>query len=183
VTFAYADASTQISVNSISLIPSAIPARPANESFDEVIRKCQYYYEKSYDIGIFAGAVSTNGARVALQRIASSGVNLQIFSRTIEIVYDTIKRIPITPSFYSTDGTAANLLILDYTSTSTPGFSANATVAGNWTIANSGQTGCILSPVNRTVAITAIFGGSPPSASSEPLAQFHFVADARLGIV
>lgn len=182
VTFGYIDASTTLSVNSIALIPNAIPSRPAPMSFDEVIRKCQYYYEKSYDIGLFAGAVSTNGAVVATQRPAATGVNLQVFSRTIEVVYDTIKRLPVTPSFYSTDGTAANLLIL-FGSTTTLNSINNAPVAGNWTVGNSGQTGCVLFPVNRTVALTALFGGSPLPAGSEALAQFHFVADARLGIV
>lgn len=184
VAFAYVDTSTVITINSISLIQSNIPSRPAPESFDTVIRKCEYYYETSYDIGIFAGAVSTNGAVIAPQRPAAVVINLQIFSRTAEIVYDTIKRIPVTPSFYSTDGTANNVLILFYSgASSSAAFSANAAIAGNWTISNSGQTGCILLPVSRTTGITTIFGSTPLQSSAEAFAQFHFVADARLGIV
>jgi hypothetical protein len=53
VTFAYVDTSTEITINSISLIPSDIPSRPAPETFDEVIRKviiwlyCQEQYHST----------------------------------------------------------------------------------------------------------------------------------------
>ena len=65
VTFAYIDTSTVLTINSISLTPSDIPARPAPKSFDEVLKQCQYYYETSYDFGLFPGAVSrTTGVSI-----------------------------------------------------------------------------------------------------------------------
>ena len=183
VTFAYIDTSTTLTVNSISLIPSDIPSRPAPMSFDEVVRKCQYYYETSYDNGTFAGASSTNGALVAQQRPATSGVNTQIYSRTIQVLYNTIKRLPVTPSIYSSDGTAANVLILYYSgSSSSPSYTLDVAISGNWTISNSGEKAFVLLPVSRSTALTPLFGGTSPG-SAEALAQFHFVADARLGIV
>jgi len=185
VTFAYADASTQITINSISLIPSAIPARAAPESFDEVLRKCEYYYETSYDIGIFAGASSTNGAILCAQEPVVQIASSDCYPRFLAARYKGKKRIPVTPSIYSTNGTIANVRLNVYYA-ATALNSVNVVVAGNWTIANSGDAGFAFLPVNRTVTLSAGPGNGGPTANdtfSEGIASFHFVADARLGIV
>lgn len=179
VTFAYVDAATQITVNSISVIPNAIPARPAEESFDEVLRKCRFYYEKSYDFGIYAGAVSTNGSLIVEQAFAivlgSTGGVLPLY---LPVRYSIPKRIAVTPSIYAVDGTIGNVTAILYQNALTLS-TANA-VIGNWTLVDNGENGFSYNPVDRSVSLTTAVIG--PGAH-EGIVQFHFVADARLGIV
>ena len=114
VTFAYVDSSTVITVNSISLIPSEIPSRAAPESFDTVLRKCQYYYETSYDIGVYPGGASNNGAILTNQNITvAGGPTARIYASYIPVRYVTSKRIPVTPSIYALDGTTRQCIYGD----------------------------------------------------------------------
>lgn len=181
VTFAYIDASTNIDVHSISLIPSAIPARPAPESFDEVVRKCQYYYEKSYDLTVFPGTLSLLSIIVAEQQPAIAGGNYTAYPLTIPIRYATRKRIPVTATIYAANGTINEVLILVYQA-ATNEITANAAIA-NWSLVYSGEEGFTLGAVNRSVAVVGLVAGAPALPGAEAVALFHFVADARLGIV
>lgn len=179
VTFGYIDTSTVMTVNSISLIPSMIPARPAPQSFDEVLSQCQVYYETSYDTGLFAGAVSTDGAVIDSQRITLLVGGSTCQARFLKARYTTSKRIPITPTIYALDGTVGNVLINGWNN-STLLINVNAVISGNWTVANSGDKGFALQPVNRGDVAT---GTGSIGTNGEAIALFHFVADARLGIV
>jgi hypothetical protein len=183
VTFSYIDTSTVIVLNSISVLPNAIPARPSPQSFDEVVRECQYYYEKSYNLGIFAGANSNLGAVIFTQNPQLNALNNGAYSRTIGVRYMTRKRIAVTPTIYAIDGTTANVFIAVYQNNALASGSADVAIAGNWTFVDLGETGFVLLPVDRSVLLTtgAGTGGAVPGA--EALAVFHYVADARLGIV
>jgi hypothetical protein len=180
VTFAYADASTVITINSISLIPSNIPARPAPKSFDDVVRQCQYYYEKSYDLGVYAGAVSNNG-------LLALGMNPTLAAGTygavplnFSIIYNTRKRIPVNPSIYSIGGTLGSVFVQVF-HTNALANSGNAALT-NWTQTTSGQTQALFQPVDLSVAILGA-GSVQYAASADAAIYFHFIADARLGIV
>jgi len=180
VTFAYADASTVITINSISLIPSQIPARPAPKSTEEVLSECQYYYEKSYDLGIYAGAVSNNGL---LYKAMNPTFTPSIYGATplnFSIIYNTRKRIPVNPSVYAADGTLGSVFVQVF-HTNALANSGNAALT-NWTQTTSGQTQALFQPVDLSVAI---LGSNVVqyTTSADAGIYFHFVADARLGIV
>jgi hypothetical protein len=159
ITFAYIDTSTTLTVNSISLIPNAIPSRPAPESFDEVLRKCQYYYETSYDLGVFPGTGSTNGVIIVEQQPAGGATGqFACFPLFFSVRYVVHKRIGVTPSIYAQDGTAANVLILLYQG-DTVLINIDVVISGNWTLVDSGQTGFAFEPVNRNTAVASIGSG------------------------
>jgi hypothetical protein len=183
VTFSYTDTSTHLTINSISVIPSDIPSRPAPETFDEVIRKCQYYYEKSYSIDVFSGSVTTEGSVLCEQQPAIAGVFYRAFPRFLMVRYETRKRVRITPSFYSpVTGTIANVAVLVYQGASNV-INSDATISGNWTLTDDGETGFTMQASSRSTQITASVAGSPDTNGSEAIALFHYVADARLGVV
>lgn len=184
VTFAYVDTDTLITINSISLTPSDIPTRPAPESFIEVLRKCQYYYETSYDLGVYAGATSSDGTVICEQAghensstQACTVQPLSFFAR-----YTTAKRLPVTPSIYAPDGTLGDVLITFHAASSAV-ISTDVAISGVWTLLNSGCTGFAYQPVNLNTTIGSGTGPTGLSNFIETLAIFHFVADARLGIV
>jgi hypothetical protein len=183
VTFAYADASTVITVNSISLIPSDVAARPAPKSSEEVVSEYQYYYEKSYNINVYPGTATVLGTIACRQQPATTGVSNDAFPRFLSVRYVTRKRIAATPILYSTLGTINSVTALVYQGAPPAVINSDAAVAGNWTLNDNGETGFNFEPVNRTVAITAPVGGVPTVNSTEAIALFHFVTDSRLGIV
>lgn len=181
VTFAYADASTGITINSVSLTPGDIPARPAPQPFNEVIAECEYYYEKSYDQGVYAGAASSNGAIVIDQGQSQSGGHINALPLVIPIRYQNIKRVAVTSTFYALDGTSGDVTI-SFQQTSNSLGTSDVAVSGNWTLANNGMNGFLLSPVD----VSTILAFKTPNIGVqvfEVSTAFHFVADARLGIV
>lgn len=181
VTFAYADASTVITVNSISLIASDIPARPSPKSVEEVVSECQYYYEKSYDLTEYAGAVTNNGILYK-----TMNPTLQIPSTygavplNFLIIYNTRKRIPVTPAIYSKSGTVATVFVQVFHANALAN-SGDAALT-NWTQTTSGQTSTLFQPVDLSVAILGTNSGQHTNSADAGI-YFHFVADARLGIV
>lgn len=180
VTFAYIDTGTAITINSISLIPSEIPARPSSESFEEVINKCQYYYEKSYDIDMYAGAVTNNGILYGRMNPTLNTVTYGAVPLNFSIIYNTRKRIPVNPTVYAKDGTVATVFVQVFHA-STLGNSGNAAIT-NWTQTTSGQTQVLFQPVNLSVAILGL-NNTQYVTSTDAGIYFHFIADARLGIV
>ena len=185
VTFAYVDTSTAITVNSISLIPSAIPSRPAPQSFDEVVRRCQYYYEKSYDLNTYAGTSSVTIGAIASQLQPGNSIgDWGIFPLTFSIRYEVIKRLDVTPILFAPDsGTSGDVFIEGFQG-STVKLSLDVVVSGNWTANNVGQMGCNFVPVDRSVVLARTGSGPTPSfPGAEAIVLFHYVADARLGIV
>ena len=95
-----------IIIDYVSLMAGDIPTRPAPQTADEVLRKCQYYYEMSYDSGTTtnpAGSTSNLGQLVASCRvnpITGSSV-LTGYAPTFGFAYNSLKRIAPTITIYS----------------------------------------------------------------------------------
>ena len=181
-TFAYVDTDTDITINSISVIPSDIPSRPAPESLTESLTKCKYYYESSYDLGTYPGAIIGDGAIVCSQFNNTTSNLIAIYPRFLTARYSVEKRLGVTPSIFSLDGTAASVIIAGYNGSREIG-DVDAAISGNWTLIDSGQTGFSFQPVDRSVTVANLAGSGFNPIYSEAVAAFHFVADARLGIV
>ena len=182
-TFAYVDTDTDITINSISVIPSDIPSRPAPESLTESLTKCQYYYESSYDLGTYPGAITGGGAIVCYQFPVAATTHMPVYPRFLTARYSVEKRLSVTPSIFSPDSTAASVIIACYYAATVVG-NADAAISGNWTLVDSGQTGFSFQPVDRSVTVADPSGSGITNPNfAEAVAAFHFVSDARLGIV
>lgn len=48
-------------IANISLVEGTVAQEWQTEKFDDVLRQCQRYYEKSYPMGLFAGGISSDG--------------------------------------------------------------------------------------------------------------------------
>lgn len=75
-TFAYTGSNNLFTINSISCVPGNIPCRPAYESADEVLRKCQFYYLKSFSPSIPAAQNTglNSGVSYSLQSAGPSAL-------------------------------------------------------------------------------------------------------------
>ncbi len=180
VTFQIPTPIPRVVLSSISLTPGDIPTRPAPQSYDEVIRECQYYYETNADIGTNLAAGSTNGAIINNIQPGTVG-SFNAYPLFLKVRYNTRKRRPVTPTFYAVDGTINTATIFVYQAGAFI-IGSNAAI-GNWTLADDGQNGFAMQPVNRTVALTPGIAGSPTIPGAEAIAAFNYIADARLGII
>lgn len=168
----------EIAFDKISLIPSQFGADALPQTFDDCLRECQYYYEKSYNVGVLPGAIDTSNSYFA-EQLASGSAPINFFSRGFQINYRTLKRT-VTPTvvLYSptTAGTPATVhgFILNGSSV----VADNNIAITNWNPEIFGQDRIFYKPVNTTALISIV------QAANVPEAYFlaHYTVDARLGV-
>jgi len=171
---------------SISLVPGDIATIPAPQTPDQVLRECEYYYEKSYDPSVVVGAVTGIGALSATMLPSRNGGNTDntLVARQFSIRFREPKRI--TPNtntsvtLYTNLGGGVDDLVLGILfSGGTQIFSGNIAVAGNWQ-GNSGTTGVVYQPANVNNLLSFTTGAT---TTAEAFIEFHYVVDVRLGII
>jgi hypothetical protein len=174
-----------ISLESVSLQSGTIATRPAPQTEDEVLRECEYYYEKSYDNDQYAnavsGAVTSVGAIIAPQQVSASVGGYAMYAAPFSLTYNTIKRA--TPSIttlvlYSTSGVINSVLAAASDSTTiTP--STSDQVSTFW-------TGTYGTKTTNFTNSTASSVQSTPGAVATGIhgwIKFQYVVDCRLGVI
>jgi hypothetical protein len=171
----------EVNTNSVNLMNGSIPTRPSPQTADEVLRECQYYYEKSYNLSVVPGTADLHGALIKpmLGRVVGADTVLDVLPFSVE--YKQAKRVAVPGfTFYSTGvGTAGSVSGQIWSNI----YQTNASVeivAGTTWAPTYGQYGVIWLPL----ALVGDFGATgsnvaPPVASI----AFQYVVEARLGIV
>lgn len=187
VTFAW-DTATDFNINSISLVKGDIPARPAAQTVDQVLRECQLYFETSYAPGIAIGTAGATGSLLAKQGsdVDTDGTHLEIATRSFGFSYFTKKRTTPTTTLYSaiTTNTAANVTYYFYYNGSIQaGYPADKPLSSGaiiWTQTSNGPSG-----VYYRSASTAVIAhpNNVQNGTGETFITWHYSADARLGLV
>ena len=176
-----------VTVGSISLVPGYIPTRPAPQTYDEVLRECQYYYEQSYPFTVTPGtASSTNGELIypmsSVNYTTNTGpVTYSWYSSgaPFTIPLKASKRLnTYTPVFYApAAGTVANFTYTKYT----PSASSSSVAVSNWAfIAGYDVVTATISSSFNLASATGITTATPSYSGSVAL---HYVVDARLGVI
>jgi len=193
VTFAAPTASTNIDLLSVSLNKGYIATRPGAKSQNEVLRECQYYYEKSYELPTAPGTNTTVGLKYAYNNIIvvdPTGMTpLDIMClNSFQLNFKTVKRIIPQLKFYSPDGTSSgangsvrigifrngSAIVADAANPQ------NITINTNYTYTYSSTNGVFLLCIKTNPsALTASAG----LAGDEGQVLYHYTADCRLGIV
>lgn len=182
VTFNYMDANTEIDIYSIALTPGSVPCRPAPQSSDEVLRECQYYYEKTYEIVATPGTITNSTYRTYKQEHSGDGVNTFVYPRFWEISYLVPKRVLAIPRIYSPNtGALGQVFVISYQGTSQSA-SGDAPIT-DWTIIANGTRGVDYQANARGIAILTALGVPSATLGGEGIIVFHWVADSRLGII
>ncbi len=187
VTFQCPTAATVITVDSISLMAGDIATRPAPQTKDEVLRECQYYYEKSTDNALFPSTATLLGAPLAEQKVyVATGSTFGISPRAFAVQYYVKKRLgTLTPLLYSSlDGAAGNVWVIGYYAASGAVVSANAAVVTYWTLGDNGERGFsyIAKDQSATLGTSPAQGGFDLDNAAAVIV-FQYVADCRLGII
>lgn len=180
VTFGYTDASTDVTINSISVVPGDIPTRPAEKTIDETLRECQYYYEKSYDSDVTPATVTPTGAISVALNYNYADANYQAGANAFTTHFKTVKRIAPTYTIYSpNNGASGNIYALIYDQ-AVQKQTTNATFASFWNTYSSSIFSTAFIPSTGTEILSAAAG-----AIANPVSWmvYHYEADARLGVV
>lgn len=164
----------------ISLVPNdyAIDASP--ETYDETLRKCQFYYEKSYDAKDLPATHTINSQLVFDQIGFNSGANTTFYPNAFTIVYKTVKRgSPSNFNTYTPDlgvlNNITSVVLAGFTSTALAYSIANYTAFG---VGGLGVQAITFTPVaSPSAGATTATVTNPPGAYM----ALHYTVNACLG--
>lgn len=168
-----------IVVHDVSLVRNryALPTQP--QTTDEVLRQCQFFYEKSYYPDVLPGTATQDNMITAPQN-TWAGANLYVTS--IELQYKQTKTKEPTMTFYAQDGTINTVKLIifkDGTGAVASGGSPNTNPfnapIGDWAVDPDIDRALMVSQSTTNVQITAT------TTLNEGFAQFHYTADSRYG--
>lgn len=175
----------------VSLVFNDFAIKSAVETFDQTLRKCQFYYEKSYDQGVLPGTVTYKGIRSSFcQQVFDSGTgSLGTVPSVFYLEYQQIKRASLpTVHYYSpAAGTIDNVSVgylpggaappvLVQTSISYPSFWTTIFSGSQDTNSSQGQLNY---PINTNFIAALSHAGD---ARTQSITFYHYTADARLGV-
>lgn len=169
-----------INVERASLVRNdfAIDADP--ETYDENLRRCQFYYEKSYNDAVLPGTSDSNGIINISVPVITDGSSTGCDPKRICLQFKQTKRTA-SPSitFYTPTGTVNNISVgVVNNQNSVISAAANKAIS-QWSLGEVSQQNALYSTNNTTTAIYLV-GSS--HLGYEGFMQFQYTIDARLGI-
>lgn len=181
VTFAYDTTATVFTVNSISLTNNNIPCRPGLITYQESVENCQYYYEKSYEIGVDAGTVTDNGQRGFGMNERYNGTDgTNVFSPQCFTCEYKLKASAPTMTFYDpTTGTADRIYYATWITTTGYQSAGAITASTGYTLQGQTTERAFYVPTSTATLLTVAIIAAATNIGVE---RYHFVADARLGL-
>lgn len=174
-----------VTFNSVSLVPGVIPTVPAPQTPDEVIADCQYYYEMSYDGGGTTSPIGGDGtsAIVKLQTAVNSGAATLGYASPFGIQYQMKRTNAPNVTLYAASNATPNYVTVQgwANGAATTG-AVDDSVVDFWVETDLGAKGVHYVPTGPQAG-TPIISGTPFSNNCSVNLIFHYVVDARLGIV
>lgn len=154
------------------------------ETYEESLKKCEFYYEKSYDSSVQPGTPSSSaGAILGEQKTnfsAAASGTLTLIPRSVGYEFRTPKRTnsPMVTFYASSSGTAANFtgnLLNNALSIA----SGDIPLSGNWNGLNLNSKAFWFFPGTISGFLSTTGVGS--DQQSEAFMTYHVTIDARLG--
>jgi hypothetical protein len=166
------------SINSISLVPGDIPTIPAPQTFDEVLRECQYYFEKSYDNVTIPGTANRLSSSLIAQQLIGAGGNTTVLPGIFGTPYEQVKRItnPNLSVYSPITGAIGNVSVNLYNGGSSLG-TGDAAI-GNWTGVSAGSKAFSFIPATGAAILSPAAG-----PGTIGFINYHYSINARLGII
>ena len=168
--------------NDISLVQNDFAIATNPKTADQVLRECQYYFEKSYDPGVLAGTSTPIGAVFNTGTIYQTGSATVLYFGDFYIQFKQEKNQIPTMLLWGPDGTANTFQFAIRTGATYPSPAAGnnpvEAAVGTWAGTAIVGTANVLYPSADSSAAMTI-SSTQASASGEMLV--HYTADARLG--
>lgn len=169
-----------IGFDKISLVPNEFAVDSPPQTFDDVLRQCQFYYEKSYDNFTLPGTVnSLNSSLIAQQIVGLAGGSNNVIPNSFGSAYSSVKRknTPLLNIYSPITGSASNVYVQLYNGGTPVGAGADAAIA-NWTEISAGSKAFSFVPATSTPIYAPGLGAGTTAAIF-----YHYTIDARLGLV
>lgn len=168
-----------ISVESISLVNNQFAIDVSPMTFDESLKRCQFYYEKSYDQGVLPGTSDVNGIKSYSFPAVTDSTITQAYPLRFTVDFVRNKRAIPTMTFYTPTGTVANMSVgaVDHLN-NVVSAAANKPLT-EFTLTNSTVDRLTYDTNNTT---TIIFNDLTSHTDYQAFMQFHFLADSRMGV-
>ena len=185
ISFDAATPTQVITVSRASLNGGDIATLPAPQTFDEVLRECQFYYEKSYNNDDLPGMVSGTGYPSFGMPVVSvptgpTSPSTNAGYGAFDVQFNTIKRSASpTITFYNpSSGTSNNVNMIFYYNGALLA-QPSESFSSNWTLSSRGSKfASWISTSTSTFGTTAAV-----YAISYAYMNAHYTIDARLGVV
>lgn len=165
--------------NRISLVPNDFAIDCNVLTYDEMLRRCFYYFESSKNLATLLTNSVAGGALLRQQYVNDAAGTADVYARSFGIEYNVAKRALPSNTIYSQDGTIntvscfirkAGALLATITPPSIT----------DWTASFVGNKG-----VQYLTSTASVIGTFTPSGvtnfTTEAFISFHYSADARLG--
>lgn len=169
----------------ISLVQNdfAIDCNP--QTFDEVLRECQFYYEKSYDYTILPGTINS-GNIIVQDQISNSGGTIALLSgvaRNIFLPFKATKRSNTQTITLYDPQTGLNACVHGIVKSDAVNVTdAQIALGDHWISANIGSDMHLWTPTNTSNIVPALGVGAGAPVFPEVYITFHYTIDCRLGI-
>lgn len=181
----------------VGLCRGDIPTPPAPKTFEQTLKECEYYYEKSYNFSTPPGT-ATGGNSVLIRQsdefdIASTPPAHNWYRAPFTLEYKTIKRSN-TPAitFYDIAGNQNQIRYTVYDNTNPAASSGGAVfvptpaqtniASSGWSILNRSNKRTTY-VINTSAPVVQEVGSGAHQGALAAVIDFHYVVDARLGIV
>lgn len=169
--------SNSIVFHSIGLQAGSIGTNPAPQTYDEVLRECQFYYEQSYLPGIVPGTTTNVGLKLNIQNTLVSGGNIAGKPGIFELEFKTIKNTTPAVSIWNPANGASNGVQFTLWNGGTAISTVNANFSDNWQVIDTSLYRSTYQPTSYTSLMNPVAAPLSPQAGM----LYHYVADSRLG--
>lgn len=149
-------------------------------SFDETLRRCQFYWETSKNTGVLPSAITVGGALMAQMKFAQTAGTISMFANAFSFEFKVPKRTTSSVTrLYTPAGTIDQVTGYMFNGTTNVGTTSFSDTA--WTASNVGNNGIqYLVNTNSALYDGAIAASVGNTTTSYIL--YHFQNDARMGI-
>ncbi len=174
-----------IVIDKVSLVPNKYAVDAPPETFDEALRKCQFYYEKSYAQGTLPGTVTDLQAQIVRLNKPYDGASSRMHFGTFTARFKQTKRAaPSIAIISNISGTASEIVgeIVRNAGNPAPEAGTNPqdfALGSNYAVNGIGTDQWTMSATATSTQRMRIVVGD---AGDEALAVYHYTADARLGV-
>lgn len=173
-----------ISINSVGVVTGDIPCRPGPQSTIAVLNECRHFYSKSYGRSVLPGTVTAVGQKLASAQNVSinpgSGAVPAAYSQSFELDFiTTMRTIPAINLYSPVSGTLGNIVWGIYRNGS--GLtSGDAVLTTYYNAPTISLKNAIYTALSNQLGIAP---GASFANAADTFINYHYVADARIGIV
>jgi hypothetical protein len=182
------DINNSVLFNRVSFVPNDFAIDASTETWDETLRKCQYYYEKSYSNFTLPGTITPVGSNNSVCVVTVGVPTDTAHASSFYLRFKQTKRTNPSITFYSpSNGAADSVNVIIFHGSQFPPATSSAVVSLSsiWTFNYPGSTSTLSEDgvqliTNNTNVLAGILNSL---GGSSAMTTYHYTCDARLGIV